>query len=1336
MTNLDGNIVDRRVLIDWDGDGFYNNGVAKSTPPNLFPTPLYPVQANLNGVDTAGLKTTPTDTSDPSPRGLVKRSIRMGDEAETIRFMLDDYQSYQPHDGDEANLVQPGSSFADFISWSQSGGKPTGATNSYSGVPAPVVNDNGRLGFNMLKLAYDPALGGVYASLGYKRDGVGGAYNYYSNAAFYSSFYSYIANTGESLAWSGMPVTAGSTYIFTAWIYLPAESTDLTFAGGSPTVYPTLYVNGGSPSTYPVYDRQYVQGSGGIGVTYNTWTKIEYGFTVPSGSASYLGLDIRLKNSVTGSAYIGGIMLQKDGVYPTRFWDSNIGFYDEQFSYVFPGDNQPYTVSFYTRSPNGITKLIPSLKVAVLGTNTITSTALSDVTLTTDWQRVEFTVPASTSRRGAWLVMDAEKSGVPVDSSHAGDVEFSGFQIIEGTTNYPFHAGVKYGYEDITSYALSVTTRSGKNDFNSALPEEGTADIVLSNDSKLFSPSNSASPLYGYLNANLKTKIQIKDNNTGEWVDMWSGWTYQYDVTPGRDTDRQATISCQQGLYRLSEGTLQSPTKLDTTADVLATSIISSSGFRAANDISPAPLGLVTQLGVNAYTDDLDLLYETLDAGVNRIEISNKDWTNETDPRKALDDTLSAENAQLFILRNGKLSLFNRDYWITDVPTDTFTLDTEVNQAEYVYGRDIVNGAEITIQENKERSGETVWTTKRPVVVNPNQKWVVSLTPQYTEGTSKSVIEYTSNDIVKTVYKRPILADGDTTNAAVETKQADLVTVELLGEAGAQPQVRVINSNPVPVWVHIEVKGTYLERGDGLVVRVEDETSVNTVKGKHIASYSSPILTDTRDAASWGEYRMLRQSEPRGEFTSFKIAVRNQADLDRVLALGVGKMVSLTEVQSAETGNLHAIIGEDFEFTNSRTLTATFHTARTLQEEFAKVDKALAGDENNNILRSMYAIQPTLDATVLRLPGSKYGVNVDVQRLNTGFYGKEFLLTPAPGQYRLFKSESLQYKMQRWPWTDSVGNAVTPLDGYLSPIKRLIGAPYYGNWVLPKNVEHVYWMTIGTTRQTTTAAAVAQLVYGMDRNKTTDDSVAPTTRWLPKIHVTPDASYELNSYGFLMSYLNLPGQAQETGQALYAVDGNGALLQDWFRTGTAVAGNYITPVTAYESMTRFFHRFVSATPGSEPLNTIGIKLYEKTSVFETEGISMLDLRRYDRNGFGENRIVTDPTEAYYYTVFFVLNYGSPLPSVVLSVKDENDNNSAIATDATYSATSYVPEVLKLQVSVPASAGAWDGIQAELRIDAGAYTITSITVLAHGLTRTDPATANELVQATVNDLVHT
>lgn len=916
-------VVNYRIGSDLDGDGFINWGIAEGTPPNLFPGALYTSKSRMVGLQYETFDELAEDVTDISNQGFTKRKIKLGydaqgDYAERIQFGINEYKIFQQHALDPDNIMGDSINGTYLPGVTQTNGPFFSISLWDENNPPPYFYK-----FNTLSTV---GFSGGVARIGQNSGGAG--YGFYDVAKEYSQQVSAVQ------AINGIPVTAGQTYTFMT-THLPQ-----TFLSGTPEGWIRVYGDNG-PAASPNFGRTYIAG---LDFTWSSLAPqfLSVTFTVPVGVTQVMfDFQDHITNPSQASRMGGHMLVEGTYTHPGRIWTDAATYSREQFPIVYEA-GKDYMVSFWVRSTDGIDGLIGKRIVAELNTANPTMTD-DNVVVTSEWVRHDFYLPAEAYERGVSWEWTATKGGIATGLDNVGTIEFKGFMVTQGTLAYPYHAGDSYVYDDMTSYALRTATKSGKQGFHESIAYEGTMEIVLNNESKVFSPANTASPFYGVLDQNRKTVLQIWDGI--EWRNMWSGWSTQIGLSVGENGDNRATLTCQQGLFRLREGTFSAPLSEQVTMDEVVRLLIESSGWRSTALPFQSTIGYDARVDENFYVLDTELMFGQIQEGVNVLELVGQDWGRKSDIEAALKELLASENASFWLDRDGRIVVVNRNYWMNTTEPIEIDIDSDVQESNYVYGQDITNRAEVIINRKRVQTDATVWKTHRAFKVipqkNPTDRVEIEIHAERVEGRQKTIIEYTLEGMVKSVYTAdPGMTYADPQSATQE--QADKVVVELMPVGGGNLyRLRVINKNAVAVWVDIELKGDYLDTEDGTPIIVEDEEAINRQEAIHSQKISTGVLSDETQAQSLGLFYLLRDAQPKGEFVN--LVMRDEAlgvDVEKLFDMQIGTKLSLSESQTCETDSIHWIIGEDFQIENN-VLTVTYTTARTIPGNFLAVGDPL-----------------------------------------------------------------------------------------------------------------------------------------------------------------------------------------------------------------------------------------------------------------------------------------------------------------------------------------------------------------------------------------------------------
>lgn len=129
-------------------------------------------------------------------------------------------------------------------------------------------------------------------------------------------------------------------------------------------------------------------------------------------------------------------------------------------------------------------------------------------------------------------------------------------------------------YDNVTPYLLRGTCQGGSQDFNYAISAIGTASVTLENKTRIFSPDNTASPLFGKLLPRLPVRIQAIDQLTGATYPLWFGYTKKIGPTSGLYRSTTVDIDCEDRLAVLDGHGLDMPLQINQTTDYLIRIII------------------------------------------------------------------------------------------------------------------------------------------------------------------------------------------------------------------------------------------------------------------------------------------------------------------------------------------------------------------------------------------------------------------------------------------------------------------------------------------------------------------------------------------------------------------------------------------------------------------------------------------------------------------------------------------------------------------------------------------------------------------------------------------
>lgn len=926
-------MVDKRVLVDWDGDNVIKTDLKTDTPLNLMPAPRGQSITGLRGIPVDGTILDPAyeDIIDEDDNGLAKRRITISTaDAKYAEALMLDWLKGQTRPDDVVNIASDGSKM-DYLKKGDSSSagvlrvamyQPDDLENGYA-----AIQLRGRILQNFsLTPPANLTLGSTTAAL--------------TTTAGVTTF------TDPAISTPTFILTPSTTYKLGIWTRIKAVQ--VRNAQSRNIVARIWYANG---TTNPTV----ITGTVDVNSLNNDgdWHLLTWHFTTPAVVTHY-GFNFSISNNVSDTNVydwdIAGLTIYPNSAVAAdfdRFRDDSNLFRAEQFSVVLAADTA-YRGSFYVRQEAVTTTLLVSLWDCELETTSITNILDQDSnTISSSWSRIEFSIPSRSYERGLLLRLE-----IPSVSATVNQIDFKGFMIWEGTTpNVPFNYGIVNGYDDITSYVLSVDWKSGKKGFLSSVPFDGTLSVVLNNDSEIFSPKNTASPLYGQMKQGRLVKLQTRKDITDTWFTLWTGQTQSFEITAGRTSDRTIELNASQGVNNLKRNDgLIDPVENSRIGTAIET-LIEESSWRTGSAFQ-AFLDSGYRTDDNAFVKDTEV-FDSLDEGVNILEFIGQDWDRNTSVLTAVEDLLDSELGQIWVTREGHMVFAQRDYWAVKAydPIEVLTLDTEVQAADYVYGEDIINVAEVKIQPKVSTTANSVlWETKRPVRVDKRSKRDLQVEFDVGEGLRPlTVADVANEDMDFTVYVRDPFKYGAVAANEATDYQAKYATVQLVKDGAGRYTVKLQNRNAITYWIAVTINGKFKEVGDELTATSIDADAVEASFGVYKHALNTKILDSFDQAKGSANTFILRNAEPDGEFTSLRLILETDADYTRLQDYQIGEVLDITETQTGETNRLHIITGINGSM-DGTLITVNYDLARIESQLYAVTGESILGSEELNLI--------------------------------------------------------------------------------------------------------------------------------------------------------------------------------------------------------------------------------------------------------------------------------------------------------------------------------------------------------------------------------------------------
>jgi hypothetical protein len=536
------------------------------------------------------------------------------------------------------------------------------------------------------------------------------------------------------------------------------------------------------------------------------------------------------------------------------------------------------------------------------------------IALTTEYQFFEYTGATTPSNAHSFVFAMGLVSEAEADTT----LYIKGVAVYTEADGYHINSSDTATYDNLQAYLQNTDWQLGKKKYFDPLAYEGTLNVVVDNTSRIFSPANADSPLYGLLKQNLKVLVQVKRPSTGEWVTMWAGWTDKFDAMVGTASAKKATIRCKQGVYRLREGEFSWLPKDDQRISDVIPDVVNYSGWRTTATPLQWWLSKTRQLGVDTFLVATSDIWATLDTGINVYEYIGHGWNNATKVETALKELLEAEDAVLWVRRDGRLELLTRDrfayFGTSDATIDVGTL----TKAEYTYGENLINTVEMFVKPKEETQNTIVWRTKEQIHVRGKRGGGASdpilLTFEYEEGKERTVdnLQLSQEDMDVLVYEVPTpkRRRRQLISAEVAPVSDEGITIKTQDNGQGKTYLYITNDKARDRYVDISIYGDFITGGEGVSYEFQDLDAIADYDALHKVELKSNIVTTESQVKSLADLRLIRNGYPEGEFSWIEIISEDTTLTEQILDLTLGSLISLSEGQTGETDKVHVVLGE------------------------------------------------------------------------------------------------------------------------------------------------------------------------------------------------------------------------------------------------------------------------------------------------------------------------------------------------------------------------------------------------------------------------------------------
>lgn len=377
-----------------------------------------------------------------------------------------------------------------------------------------------------------------------------------------------------------------------------------------------------------------------------------------------------------------------------------------------------YTFSLYVKPANlgGTASVTFTLyrRSTSSGSRTSVISSAKTLNLNGQWQRIELTssFPSTTT----YFL------NLQIDMTNITTLSMAAPMFQRSSTATAYNTGSNTGmYDDITPYVLDTSCTLGTTDLKERMPSDGTCEILLNNEGRLFSPGNPTGlKQYGVLKPNRKIMIQVLAPTDvydstggsslpeyGEWKTLWSG--FLSDILAGSAVSKEVTLVGTMRVNAISSGKLgyaegdpaEVPIPEMTSGEVLDMLVTYNQlpvpyglqAFRLGySTLGETTILLGTETVIKANSIASESIYEVDDFRYIGVNWEEEEFT------AILRALVYSEWGWLFVNRDGRYSFKSRSsyrdgYSYPSMPT--INVDTETNDFQFSMGKNIINSVSV-----------------------------------------------------------------------------------------------------------------------------------------------------------------------------------------------------------------------------------------------------------------------------------------------------------------------------------------------------------------------------------------------------------------------------------------------------------------------------------------------------------------------------------------------------------------------------------------------------------------------------------------------------------------
>ncbi len=560
---------------------------------------------------------------------------------------------------------------------------------------------------------------------------------------------------------------------------------------------------------------------------------------------------------------------------------------------VIPGE--AYRLTFWIKGVANYSGGTLSASVRTLPADTALASTI--ITLTDEYQKVSISFTADTNDVGLSVLKSSWAALVTFD--------ITGFMLTEGSdTPAAFNVGDPTNlYDDITEWALNVTTQNGKAKADDNAIADGLARISLDNSDRIFSPNYTSGPLYGMLLPNRLVKIEVHDPGTDLYFPLWSGFVQEYTAVPGLTGALTAEIEATQGLSRLRSAEISVPIMLETTADEAILEILEGIEWYPPDGEVRWIVG-VSVLDGDTVVSGATSFFDTIGVGDTTFEAIGDGWSSgKTRAFNAINEIVSAERGFFWMDRSGKLNFIGQNNFAETQALESVSVDNHLITGAYRYGANLANNVKITYYPKTSLTNTLIWESREVIEVAAGVE-DKKVRVQFEQESGKTLSVISTNSFGAAAPNSTFTAIGNP--SLVDQSAYVTLSVTVTND---RAEILINNESGEDVDVSIQLRGTAIVSYGGTVYEVLDENSKLQI-GTWEYSEDMKLLSNELEAQIYAEYILYTRKFPFGEFENIVIKTRDYSWFERQRDYEVAIAVDISDVQLGVESARHIFVGE------------------------------------------------------------------------------------------------------------------------------------------------------------------------------------------------------------------------------------------------------------------------------------------------------------------------------------------------------------------------------------------------------------------------------------------